>query len=50
VAWPTSWALLKVGDVITSLNGKSLSGPGDVARLYDQLVKMKRERGCFAGR
>lgn len=33
---------LKVGDVITSLNGKSLSGPGDVARLYDQLVKNER--------
>jgi type II secretory pathway component PulC len=33
---------LKVGDVITSLNGKSLSGPGDVARLYDQLVKSER--------
>jgi S1-C subfamily serine protease len=28
--------------VITSLNGKSLSGPGDVARLYDQLVKNER--------
>jgi len=33
---------LKVGDVITALNGKSLSGPGDVARLYDQLVKSER--------
>jgi S1-C subfamily serine protease len=30
---------LKVGDVVSAINGKPLSGPGDVARLYDQLVK-----------
>ncbi len=33
---------LKVGDVVSAINGKSLSGPGDVARLYDQLVKSER--------
>jgi type II secretory pathway component PulC len=30
---------LKVGDVVTGINGKTFSGPGDVARLYEQLVK-----------
>lgn len=30
---------LKVGDVVTSLNGKPLAGPGDVARLYQILIK-----------
>ncbi len=30
---------LKVGDVVTAINGKLLSGPGNVAGLYDQLVK-----------
>ncbi len=33
---------LKVGDVVTAINGKLLSGPGDVAGLYDQLVKNER--------
>ena len=33
---------LKVGDVLTSINGKSLSGPGDVARLYELLTKNER--------
>lgn len=33
---------LKTGDVVTAINGKSLSGPGDVAGLYDQLVKSER--------
>jgi general secretion pathway protein C len=33
---------LKVGDVVTSINGKSLSGPGDVARLYELLTKNER--------
>jgi general secretion pathway protein C len=33
---------LKVGDVVTAINGKLLSGPGDVAGLYDQLVKNGR--------
>jgi general secretion pathway protein C len=30
---------LKVGDVVTGINGKPLSGPGDVARLYQLLIK-----------
>ncbi len=30
---------LKVGDVVTSINGKTFSGPGDVSRLYEQLIK-----------
>jgi type II secretory pathway component PulC len=30
---------LKVGDVVTGINGKTFSGPGDVARLYEQMVK-----------
>jgi general secretion pathway protein C len=33
---------LKVGDVVTAINGKLLSGPGNVAGLYDQLVKNER--------
>lgn len=33
---------LKVGDVVTAINGRLLSGPGDVASLYDQLVKNER--------
>ncbi len=30
---------LQVGDVITRLNGKRLTRPGDMARLYEQMVK-----------
>lgn len=30
---------LKVGDVVTRINGKQLAGPGDVARLNEQLTK-----------
>jgi type II secretory pathway component PulC len=41
VACRKSWGL-KVGDVVTAINGKLLSGPGDVAGLYDQLVKNER--------
>jgi general secretion pathway protein C len=33
---------LKVGDVVTGINGKPLSGPGDVARLYELLIKSER--------
>jgi len=33
---------LKVGDVVTGINGKSLTGPGDVARLYELLIKTER--------
>lgn len=33
---------LKVGDVVTAMNGKSLAGPGDVMRLYEQLVSSER--------
>jgi general secretion pathway protein C len=33
---------LKVGDVVTGINGKPLSGPGDVARLYQLLIKSER--------
>ncbi len=33
---------LKVGDVVSVINGKPLSGPGDVARLYEQLIKSER--------
>jgi general secretion pathway protein C len=33
---------LKVGDVVTGINGKPLSGPGDVARLYQLLIKNER--------
>lgn len=30
---------LKIGDVVTRINGKPLSGPGDVAQLYEQMTK-----------
>jgi type II secretory pathway component PulC len=30
---------LKVGDVVNAINGKLLAGPGDVMRLYEQLVQ-----------
>jgi general secretion pathway protein C len=30
---------LQVGDVITRINGKRLTRPGDMARLYEQMVK-----------
>lgn len=33
---------LKVGDVVTVINEKSLAGPGDVTRLYQQLVESER--------
>jgi type II secretory pathway component PulC len=33
---------LKVGDVVTGINGKPLSGPSDVARLYQLLTKSER--------
>jgi len=33
---------LKVGDVVTGINGKPLSGPSDVARLYQLLIKSER--------
>ena len=35
---------LKVGDVITAINGKLLSGPSEVARLYEQLMNSDRVR------
>lgn len=33
---------LRVGDVVTGINGKSLAGMGDMVRLYEQLVKSER--------
>ncbi len=33
---------LRVGDVVNGINGKSLSGMGDMVRLYEQLVKSER--------
>lgn len=33
---------LRVGDVVTGINGKSLAGAGDMVRLYEQLVKSER--------
>ncbi len=33
---------LRVGDVVTGVNGKSLAGMGDMVRLYEQLVKSER--------
>lgn len=33
---------LRVGDVVTGINGKSLVGAGDMVRLYEQLVKSER--------
>lgn len=33
---------LRVGDVVTGINGKSLAGTGDMVRLYEQLVKSER--------
>lgn len=33
---------LRVGDVVSAINGKSLAGPGDVMRLYEQLIQSER--------
>ena len=33
---------LRVGDVVTGINGKLLAGAGDMVRLYEQLVKSER--------
>jgi general secretion pathway protein C len=33
---------LKVGDIVIGINEKSLAGPGDVTRLYEQLVQSER--------